>query len=203
MPPRSICTPRARRARPRTRRGRARATASPVPIETSNAPPVSSNTWRAMTRHSSVDGADPRALAGARWLMRRDVAVREEAAQLALEAIDEIEGGLRGLRRVPRRRVHGVDLEHRRHRLVREAPHLAQLARAPRSRVPRTRACVDACGRAIGSSYRPQATAPAVRLVARSRRSRQPVAVATIVAARASSPAGSCAGRTGWPPACW
>ena len=54
----------------------------------------------------------------------------QEAAQLALEAVREIEGGLRRLRRVPFIGVHGVHLEDGGHRLVREAPHVAQLARS-------------------------------------------------------------------------
>ena len=48
---------------------------SPVPIERSNAPPVRSNRWRAITRHSSVGRADSRALAGRQVVDARDVAV--------------------------------------------------------------------------------------------------------------------------------
>ena len=100
-----------------------------MPIETSNAPPVRSNTWRAITRHSSVDGGDPRALARGQVVDPRDVAVGEEPAQLALEAVREIEGRLRRLRRVPLIGMHGVHLEHGMHRLVREAPHVARARR--------------------------------------------------------------------------
>ena len=69
-----------------------------------------------------------RGLTDARALSRRqvtepgDVAVGAEAAQLAFEAIDEREGRLRGLRGVSCVGVRDVDLEHRVHGLVREAP---------------------------------------------------------------------------------
>ena len=56
---------------------------------------------RAITRHSSVDGLTRVLLAGGEVVDAGDVAVREEAAQLALEAIDQVEGRLRRLRRVP------------------------------------------------------------------------------------------------------
>ena len=58
-----------------------------------------------------------------------DVAVGQEAAQLALEAVREIEGGLRRLGRVPFVVMDGVYLEHGGHRLMREAPHAVHRAR--------------------------------------------------------------------------
>ena len=73
--------------------------------------------------------ADPRALAGRQLVDPRDVAVGQEAAQFAFEAVREIERGLGRLRRVPRVRVHGVHLEDGGHGLVREAPHVAPPAR--------------------------------------------------------------------------
>ena len=60
----------------------------------------------------------------------RDVAVWAKAAQLALEPVHEVEGGLRRLRRVPLIGMHGVHLEDGRHRLVREAPYVNELARS-------------------------------------------------------------------------
>ena len=66
--------------------------------------------------------ADARALARRQVIEPGDVAVRPEAAQLALEAIHEGEGRLGGLRGVACVGVRDVDLEHRVHGLVREAP---------------------------------------------------------------------------------
>ena len=80
-----------------------------------------------------------RGLADARALSRRqviepgDVAVRPEAAQFTFEAIHEGEGRLGGLRGVARVGVRDVDLEHRVHGLVREAPETG-LAAVPRAR---------------------------------------------------------------------
>ena len=55
---------------------------------------------RAITRHSSVDGATRVFCARLEMVYPRDVAVRQESTQLALETIHEIERGLGGLRRV-------------------------------------------------------------------------------------------------------
>ena len=85
--------------------------------------------WRAITRHSSVDALTRVCSPAASWFTRRDIAVGQEAAQLELEPIHEIEGRLRRLRRVPLDRVHGVHLEHGGHRLVREAPDVGETAR--------------------------------------------------------------------------
>src|SRR6185295_12711678 len=69
MPPRSIRTPRVV-ARTTDSSGSSSSDGSPVPIDTSNAPPVRSNMWRAMTRHSSVDGATRVLPPASRWLIR-------------------------------------------------------------------------------------------------------------------------------------
>ena len=58
----------------------------------------------------------------------RDVAVGPKAAQLALEAVHEVEGGLRRLRSVPLVGVRRVHLEHGVHRFVRETPYVAEFA---------------------------------------------------------------------------
>ena len=60
----------------------------------------------------------------------RDVAVGAEAAQLPLEAIHEVEGRLRRLRRIPLVGMHGVHLEDGGHRLVRKTADVAELARS-------------------------------------------------------------------------
>jgi hypothetical protein len=59
----------------------------------------------------------------------RDVTVWQKPTQLALETIDKIERGLRGLRRIPGVRMCRVDLVHGRHRLVRKAADVAETAR--------------------------------------------------------------------------
>ena len=120
-----------RRADHERRRRRARATAAPCRSRRRTRR-RSGRTCAARSRGTRASTALTRVLSpAARWLIRRDVAVRQEAAQLALEAIDEVEGRLRRLRRVPAVGVHGVDLEHRGHRLVREAPDVARARAAP------------------------------------------------------------------------
>ena len=74
--------------------------------------------------------ADACALSGREVIDAADVAVRAEAAQLAFETIHEGEGRLRRLRRVLRIGVRGIHLEHGVHRLVRETPQIAELARS-------------------------------------------------------------------------
>ena len=74
--------------------------------------------------------ADACALSGREVIESADVAVGPEAAQLAFETIHEGEGRLRRLRGVSRIGVRGVHLEHGVHRLVREAPQIAELARS-------------------------------------------------------------------------
>jgi hypothetical protein len=68
---------------------------------------------------------DARVRAGGELIDAGDVAVRLEPAQLALEPVHQIESRLRGLCRVLLIGVDRVDLVHRRHRLVREAPDVA------------------------------------------------------------------------------
>ena len=70
--------------------------------------------------------SDACALARRQMVDPRDVAVGAEAAQLALEAIHEIEGRLRRLCRVLLVGVHGVHLEDGGHRLVRKTPDVFQ-----------------------------------------------------------------------------
>ena len=72
---------------------------------------------------------DARRLAVRKMVDARDVAVRDEPAQLALETIDKVEGRLRALRGVAGVGMQDVHLEHRGHRLVREAPHVVQIVR--------------------------------------------------------------------------
>ena len=69
------------------------------------------------------------ALARSEMIYPRDVAVRQESTQLALETIHEVEGGLCRLCRVLTVGVHRVDLVHGRHRFVRETAHVAEIAR--------------------------------------------------------------------------
>ena len=71
-----------------------------------------------MTRHSIADAPTRVALARRQVVDPRDVAVGAEAAQLSFEAVHELEGRLRRLRRVPSIGMHGVHLEDGRHRLV-------------------------------------------------------------------------------------
>ena len=104
--------------------------------------------------------ADAGRLARGQVVDPRDVAVGDEAAQLAFEAIDEGEGGLRRLRRVACIGVHGVHLEDRVHRLVREAPHVA-LAR-PLDPEPAILS-VDVVPMAVEPSARPVSDQPALR----------------------------------------
>jgi len=85
--------------------------------------------------HEALERSLADADAGARRevIDSRDVAVGPEPAQLAFEAIDEGEGGLRRLRRVSCVGARHVDLEHGVHGLVREAPKRAgrAVAREP------------------------------------------------------------------------
>ena len=134
--PRSPCRCRRdRSARPpfvaRTRKssGSSSSDGNPVPIEMSNAPPVRSNTCRAITRHSSVDGLTGVLSPAARWLTRVMSLLDRNRLSSRSRRSDEIEGSLRRLCGVPLIGVHGVHLEDGGHRLVREAPHVAELAR--------------------------------------------------------------------------
>ena len=91
-----------------------------------------------LTSTATTSGGVPTyagALAPRQVIDPRDVAVGPEAAQLALEAIPEIEGGLRRLRRVLLVGVYGVHLEDGGHCLVREAAYVPELAR-PRDSEP-------------------------------------------------------------------
>ena len=94
---------------------------SPEPIAASKAPPVSAvdvpRDLQALHRPRAHPGRLPRG----QVIDARDVAVLDEPAQLLLEAVDEVEGGLRGLGGVARVGVRAVDLEHRGHGRVREA----------------------------------------------------------------------------------
>ena len=78
--------------------------------------------------------AHTRRVAGRQMVDPCDVAVGKEAAEIALEAVREIEGGMGRLLRVPLVGVHAEHLEDGGHRFVGETPHVAQLAVRPRWR---------------------------------------------------------------------